>query len=831
MRSLLAFTVALHCSGSAAAQGGLRYRDVDRVVPDSEAEWVVPADFDGDGLVDLVRVTLGEAKILRGDPLGLFADDWEDAGAMRLEGVAVDWNGDGFLDFMAPAAPYANDGTGHFQSVPWTLGVPCTPAQVLGDVDGDGDVDLIHFYNSLCSPPARLYLNDGSGGFTDGTPGRLNTVGGSGSLADMDGDGDLDYFYRRLDSPGSIEVQFNDGTGAFTPGTLSPGGSDFHLLDVEGDGDLDYVITDQWTVYLNDGDANFSASSRLLPPSVSAFEEVLFDANGDGLPDMLLRGDTRTWRLFLNPGSLPLVEDPSFAGQPVPLNGLFPDYVAADLDGDGDEDLVQHQPRGSTLLLRRGVEVRLNNGSGQFLDVTSALETYDRRADDVDVGDLDADGDSDAVVALDGELLLFRNDGGGGFELAAGLPPTPATTVVLFDADGDGDLDIVASTRDEQLGPFLLLNDGTGAFADASTRIPATLAVRTLEAVDMDRDGDVDLFCLEDRLTSGLLWLRHFRNDGAGVFSEVFGFPTITRAEWMTLGDADGDNDLDVFVVGAGLEPDFLLLNDGSGGLVASPGALPGRPPGVDYVRATFIDVDGDTGVDLAIQGRRGLLADDVETILLRNTLAPGAQVVYEDASASLWPGSLKDAEVADMVPVDLDRDGDQDLVDAGGRFWSNEGLAGLELKAVFPPVGRADFRGSNDGLALADLDDDGDLDLWLTIQSRIYSSLESQLTNRSVPRIGRPLTLDLYGEPDRPWQLFASLKPDHLSTPLGIVRIDLASAVKVAGGVLDAKGRGSKTVQVPSSLSLAGAEAYWQALYFTPFALSNLERTTLVAF
>lgn len=119
-----------------------------------------------------------------------------------------------------------------------------TEAVASGDVDGDGDRDLV--LGSFGQN--RLYLNDGQGRFTDVTATRMPTAGDTTSaaaLGDIDGDGDLDMV---IGNHGPNRLYLNDGKGSFSDVTAArmPADTDptssVALGDVDGDGDLDLVF-------------------------------------------------------------------------------------------------------------------------------------------------------------------------------------------------------------------------------------------------------------------------------------------------------------------------------------------------------------------------------------------------------------------------------------------------------------------------------------------------------------------------------------------------------------------------------------------------------------
>ena len=147
----------------------------------------------------------------------------------------------------------------------------------LGDVDGDGDLDA--FIANVQDQANKVWLNDGSGTFTDSG----QSLGGSWSydiaLGDMDGDGDLDAFVVNCVDQAN-KVWLNDGSGTFTDSGQSLGGSwsvGIALGDLDGDGDLDAFVANEsqaHRVWKNTDATNPTVTISNIPDFVHLLTEI-----------------------------------------------------------------------------------------------------------------------------------------------------------------------------------------------------------------------------------------------------------------------------------------------------------------------------------------------------------------------------------------------------------------------------------------------------------------------------------------------------------------------------------------------------------------------------
>jgi hypothetical protein len=339
-------------------------------------------------------------------------------------------------------------GTGVFRSNPE---VPLSNpfSLVVGDVDSDGDLDLLSV-NSVSTGPQNtvsVRLNTGNGIFTNGQ--EIPGIGvGRILLGDLDGDGKLD-----LVTSGGVYI--NNGGTFGNPEPARLGGT--AIGDVDGDGDLD-LVTEGLTstgatpstavrVRLNNGRAGFS-EGPMVPVSLNASTVVLGDVNNDGALDLLASGRNGFIDVRLNTGH------GSFAstGQRLDIATMPGGLLLGDVDGDSDLDLVAANT-GST------VAVVLNNGQGTF-DAKRFINLGSFAVFEA-LGDVDGDGDLDLLAGgFPNSVSLRLNDGQGNFsgDQATVVSESPRA-IALGDLNGDGTLD------------FATANSSSGAIGSASIRL------------------------------------------------------------------------------------------------------------------------------------------------------------------------------------------------------------------------------------------------------------------------------------------------------------------------------------------------------------------------
>ncbi|MGD1699258.1 beta strand repeat-containing protein [Dapis sp. BLCC M229] len=175
-------------------------------------------------------------------------------------------------------------------------------------------------------------------------------------------------------------------------------------------------------------------------------------------------------------------------------------------------------------------------GAGSFTSTTNGLGS--NRSLGVELGDIDGDGDIDAVFANIGNDQIYLNDGSGNFSsTTTALGNTPSEDLALGDVDGDGDLDAVIAKLNQANRVYL--NDGSGNFS-STTNALGSYRSADVSLGDVDGDGDLDAVFANVNQAN-----RVYLNDGSGNFSSTTDALGSYRSADISLGDVDGDGDLD----------------------------------------------------------------------------------------------------------------------------------------------------------------------------------------------------------------------------------------------------------------------------------------------
>ncbi len=593
------------------------YRQSVNPVTPGDIRSLVAADFDADGLDDFAVFTSSyEIKVFlnrRNDPPVLSSTTYTSISGPTDRMFLTEFNGDGRPDLVVTSSGlpayvrlYSVE-AGVISEGPQFIfsSSLASPMIASGDVDGDGDTDIVAFGMSQYEILRRSGLTT----FTLEGP---RTGGPATDLADVDGDGDLDGVCCGGGGGGGgggstpspnvnqavFEVSLNDGGGSFAAAFKIPGLGAEHIAgaaDMDGDGDVDLVAGR--CVYFAHGPLRnpypripFAGTAPPRPAPIGDFDG---DADVDvdlTLESVCANSADGTFRAQVTVRPQPPAGR-NFTGRGMPI----------DADGDGHIDLlVELRGSGGTLLSMRLLR---NAGGGGFVDggdATAPGETFDvgdTTRQRSFCADVDTDGDLDLVLGNywftnEPPTEIWLNDGSGFFTRGAVL--LAELLVRVAGLDGDGISDQLRGARAQR---FMRLYRGLSNGTFGNREALPILSYQAIPAVaDFDGDGDLDIAGHVTVRSDAALLL----NDGSAHFQEAIRFPltnlNVTISEHHLLAtDVDLDGRMDLIASQAG---DEATLGTSSI-FIQTPGALAFTSSVQVFHAAQVADSDGDGDPDL----------------------------------------------------------------------------------------------------------------------------------------------------------------------------------------------------------------------------------------
>lgn len=681
-------------------------------------------DYDRDGDPDIISGGAVFRNDTRKDSIFLFKDrvltsigNWQNCNA-----ESADFDGDGDMDVFITGETgginvittrlYFNNGNGTFTPSTQTF-TPVTQGDLkLLDYNKDGRIDIS--YTGLSSSPGnyifRLYLNNGNGLFTEQPVNVPVTDNSSLDWADVEGDGDMDLLFN-VRKPGNFIVVnlFINNNNVFTEQDIlsdhliaSSVQGDIRFADINGDQKPDITISGQdggWQVmpigiYINHGNNTFEQLQHNLPLMYDC-ELEWKDYDGDGDADLLLTGTNTLQGDWYSVGVYKNNGNGDFTAFNLPNSG-YSHVRWGDINADGKQDvLVLNQYEHSY--------IAKNMGSDSFAVVTFPLPLMSQNGDGL-ISDFDGDRIPDLLLA--GILADLNEDynnnsyfrAGAGmkyqwipkFTMVADLlldtnPPGTENPVYQWaDYDNDGLADIIVhDPRGEALKAYKNQGNDTFKCVYASAK-PAgyNLFVRGAAMADLDNDGKNELvvapnivsrwdgndFTLlynegqerpidewyllaladydDDGYKDLALWsdgiVEIFKNDRTGKLVSLdkrYEMRPVNHANFIKWADLDNDGDLDIAT------SDGMLENHGNNNFEYRTG-----PP--QYASAAVADLNGDYLPDIFTQGR--------------TYYSQGPNYFYKDIT---YPAARHDAYAGSMISLDVDKDGDQDIICGTDRY------------------------------------------------------------------------------------------------------------------------------------------------------------------
>lgn len=526
-------------------------------------------------------------------------------------------------------------------------------------------------------------------------------TGTSNSVADVDGDGNLDILTTGADADGnpSTTLYLGNGQGSFTTadaGLTGAVGGSTSIADVNGDENPDLLITGEAdasdttnvaTLYLGDGQGGFTeAGAGLIGVQSSATS--IADVNGDGNPDLLISGDTRTYgdsnpttTLYLGDG------EGGFTEADAGLTGAQRGSTSiADVDGDGNPDVLitGFTDTFEGIPTQKATTLYLGDGEGGFTEANASLNPA--ISSSTSIADVNKDGNQDLLIT--GEVspngaVLYLGDGEGDFSVAdAGLSGGSGSSSIA-NVNGDDNLDLL-------IDDTLYLGDGQGGFTEANAGLTGGLSS---SIADFYGDGDQDLL-IESRLH--ISPTNQVPPNQPPRFIQTFEYgrplaPGLALRRGVQAGDPDGDS----LELRAPANPNATVQSTGIGRAAVT--FTPTRSQGGD-----------DVGISVEAEDPSG------------STQSFSTSVEVSPVVAAL-PDSLADVVEGSTSIADMDGDGNQDLLITGNASTLDNPAP---IATLYLGDGQGGFTEANAGLtgvwqrgstAIADVDDDGNQDLVIT--------------------------------------------------------------------------------------------------------------------
>jgi|GEM_PF-5137546 len=335
-------------------------------------------------------------------------------------------------------------------------------------------------------------------------------------------------------------------------------------------------------------EANFSAQNLISTTSDGAYSIISADLDNDGDEDLIsgsYLNDQLTW--------YPSNGDGSFAAAQVIsiLSDGIRSVHAADLDDDGDIDLL------TASFSDNEVAWYPNNGDGSFATQEVISNTVDG-AWTVTTMDVNNDGYQDVIAGAYNSALLyyFTNTGDGGFDSGSFFPNTSAsgvTEIVTADINGNGYMDVLSSSyNDNKISIYL--NNENGGFLGQTLVSTTGSGARSVVSSDVDQDGDMDIvaaFYLDDKIA----W---YPNDGAGNFGteNIISQNIVDGPEKVITADIDGDGDQDVLTASY-IDDSISLFRNNGDGTFENQILITNLADGARDLHAADLNADGDLDI------------------------------------------------------------------------------------------------------------------------------------------------------------------------------------------------------------------------------------------
>jgi hypothetical protein len=304
--------------------------------------------------------------------------------------------------------------------------------------------------------------------------------------------------------------------------------------------------------------------------------------------------------------------------------------------------------------------------------------------------DVDNDGDIDVIASgyetnNEPKTRLYLNDSNGNFTVDTNtiFHGISDGDILFFDADNDGDEDVLISGLNDNLDgeTRLYLNDGSGVFIEDVAVPFVDVYGGEVDSADYDNDGDIDIIITGFNDITATLHAELYQNNGSGIFTEVAVTPF--EGSWdgsVRFLDYDNDNDQDLIISGRdNAFANSVILYENNNGTYTKVLNTPFL--GVIFSAIDIADIDGDNDLDILISGQGGSPSYAPITALYLNY---GNGLFIEDNT-----NPFIDVDFGSHAFSDIDLDGDQDVIISG---FERNGTAFVPNTKLYLNDGTGDF-------------------------------------------------------------------------------------------------------------------------------------------